>query len=113
LHAHRRRSGNRLRIEHAVSNDSQSAFLLSDQHGHATCRRGACPERSRGAWEERQAPWIHELPRDWNDADAHDFRGVEFEGLGWYRQWFKSSWSDWDIAIEGNCLLGRAYKLNG
>jgi hypothetical protein len=53
------------------------------------------------------------LPSDGNDADAHDFRRVELEGLGWYRQRFKTSRSHWDTALEGNYLLGRGRMLDG
>ena len=99
LNAHRGHTGNGLRIEHAIPNDSQPAFLLSNEHA--------------GVRKESEAPRIHQLPRDGNDADAHDFRCVEFERLGWYRQWLKSSRSHRDAAIEGNCLLGRGGRLDG
>ena len=63
-----------------------------------------------GIRQEGKAPRGHQ-PRDWNDADAHDFRGVEFDGLGRHRQWFEPSGGDWYTAVERNRLLGR-YELD-
>ena len=91
--------GNGLRIEHAIANDPQAPFLLRDQH--------------RAVRKEGQAPRIHQAASDRDDADPHDFGGVVFDGLGWNRLRLESSRSDWDAAVEGNCLLGRAGRLDG
>ena len=53
------------------------------------------------------------MPRDGNDADTHDFGGVELERFGRYRQRLKSSRGNRDAAIERDRLLCRGRKLDG
>ena len=62
LDAHRRDAGDGFRIQHAVADDAESAFLLRDEQGSVR--------------QEREAPRIHQAARHRYDADPHHFGGV-------------------------------------
>ena len=91
------------RVQNAISNDSKATVPLRHEHCHA-----ACPERSRGVRQERQAPRMRQAARVDHDANPLALRRVVDNRLIRQRNLGDSRRGNRRVAAERDLLLGGA-----